>query len=210
MKSNGITLTKSDVSFLARKKTKKILFCGYGASGKSTILRMVIKGQIPSKEDSFHATIDYERLQHRCDDTELTIFDLSGGTAFLDRFTGELSEFIFSGVTTLVYVVDSTKLKDHSRIKYYLDLCVEKTDQYSPGATVFIFQHKYDRVPKNLRLEVYQSMKEYLLKGITREIPYYETSVFDTSILIAMCAVYQAALGYIPDNWFEKRVFDTK
>ena len=192
--------------FLKKKKSKKVILCGYRASGKSTILRMVTEGHRLSKDEIFpgHATIDYSRRQQLVDDIELTFFDLSGKTAFLDRFTGELAEFIFSGVATLVYVVDSIEMKDISRTKYYLDLCVKKIDQYSPETPVFIFQHKYDLVPKKLRQEVYQSIKEHLLKDITRNISYYETSVFDTSIIVAMCAVYQAILGYIPNNWFEE------
>ncbi|MFX1249588.1 MAG: ADP-ribosylation factor-like protein [Promethearchaeota archaeon] len=188
------------------KKTKKIIFCGYGMSGKSTILRLVSRGIVPSMGESFHATIDYERFQHVLDDVEFTIFDLSGKPAFLERFVEELAEFVFSGVAILVYVVDSTDKKDLPLVKKYLDRCVERLAQYSPEAPMFVFQHKIDLVAPNERQVTTRSLKEFLLANISRVIPYYETSVFDTSLIIAMCAVYQALLGYIPNNWLEGKI----
>ena len=119
--------------------TKKVILCGYRAPGKSTILRMVTEGKILSRDeisDPGTATIDYARRQQMVDDIDITFFDLGGNTAFLDRFTGELSEFIFRGVATLVYVVDSIEMRDFSRVKYYLDRCMERIDQYSPEAAV--------------------------------------------------------------------------
>ena len=183
------------MSYLARKKTSKILILGLAESGKSTIIKVVIEGKVPKKGESYKATIDYERKQKVIAGTELTIFDLGGQTAFLDRFTGELSEFIFSGVKALVFVVDSIQIPDISRAKYYLDLSLKKLDQYSPDAKVFIFQHKSDLVPKNLKSEVKKTISEYLLQGVKREIKYDTTSVFSDSIFKAMGDVYAEASG---------------
>ena len=119
-------------------------------SEKSTILGMVTDRRVPSTHESFPPTIDYSRKGLSVNNVQITFFDLSGRSGFLDRFTGELSESIFSGVLSLVYVVDSIKMKDIYRTKYYLDRCVEKIDQYSPEAAVVIFQHKYDLVPKKV------------------------------------------------------------
>ncbi len=183
------------MSYLARKKTSKILILGLARSGKSTIIRVVTEGKIPSKDEAYHATIDYERKQKVIAGTELTIFDLGGQTAFLDRFTGELSEFIFSGVKSLVFVVDSMEIKDISRAKYYLDLSLKKLTQFSPDASVFIFQHKTDLIPKKLRGEVKNTINDYLSSGVTQNIKSYSTSVFTDSIFRAMGDVYAEASG---------------
>lgn len=183
------------MSYLARKKTGKLLILGLAESGKSTIIRVVTEGIIPKKEEKYHATIDYERKQKVIAGTELTIFDLGGQTAFLDRFTGELSEFIFSGVKSLVFVVDSMEIKDISRAKYYLDLSLKKLDQFSPESSVFCFQHKADLIPKKMTREVSNTIKEYLSTGVNRELKFYSTSVFSDSIFRAMGDVYAEATG---------------
>ena len=183
------------MSYLAKRKSSKVLILGLAKAGKSTIIRAVTEGKIPEKNADYHATIDYERKQKVVAGTELTIFDLGGQTAFLDRFTGELSEFIFSGVRTLVFVVDSIEIKDISRAKYYLDLSVKKLDQYSPNSSIFIFQHKADLVPKNLKEEVRKTVNDYLSAGINKKLKYYETSVFSDSIFRAMGEVYAEASG---------------
>ncbi|UCE14128.1 MAG: 50S ribosome-binding GTPase [Candidatus Heimdallarchaeota archaeon] len=183
------------MSYLPRKKTSKILILGLAESGKSTIIRVVTEGKIPSKDDKYQATIDYERKQKIIAGTELTIFDLGGQTAFLDRFTGELSEFIFSGVKTLVFVVDSIKIPEISRAKYYLDLSLKKLDQFSPEATVFIFQHKVDLVPKKMRQEVKKTIADYITTGVSRKMKFYTTSVFSDTIFRAMGDVYAEASG---------------
>jgi Ras-related GTP-binding protein A/B len=183
------------LSYLAKKKTSKVLILGLARSGKSTIIRAVTEGKIPRKDEDYNATIDYERKQKVIAGTELTIFDLGGQTAFLDRFTGELSEFIFSGVKTLVFVVDSIDIQGISRAKYYLDLSLKKLSQYSTNASVFIFQHKTDLVPKKLKNEVRKTINDYLSAGVTQRMKYYETSVFSDTIFQAMGEVYAEASG---------------
>lgn len=183
------------MSYLAKKKTSKVLVLGLANSGKSTIIRVVTEGEIPSKEDDYNPTIDYERKQKTIAGTELTIFDLGGQTAFLDRFTGELSEFIFSGVKALVFVVESTNIASISRAKYYLDISVKKLSEYSPSASIFLFQHKSDLVPKHLKGEVRKTISDYLSAGIKQNIRYFETSVFSDSIFQAMGDVYAEASG---------------
>ncbi len=183
------------MSYLAKKKTSKVLILGLAQSGKSTIIKVVIEGKIPSKDDKYNATIDYERKQKVIAGTELTIFDLGGQTTFLDRFTGELSEFIFGGVKSLVFVIDSIDIKGISRAKYYLDLSLKKLNQYSPESTVFIFQHKADLIPKKMRDEVRRTIREYVESGVTKKIKYFETSVFSDSIFKAMGDVYADASG---------------
>jgi GTPase SAR1 family protein len=183
------------MSYLKTKKVSKVLILGLAQSGKSTIIKVVTEGIIPKKNATYQATIDYERKQKVVAGTELTIFDLGGQTAFLDRFTGELSEFIFSGVKALVFVVDSIEIRGISRAKYYLDLSLKKLEQYSPESTVFVFQHKTDLVPKKLQAEVSTTIRDYLSSGVSKQLKFYSTSVFSDSIFRAMGEVYAEASG---------------
>ncbi len=183
------------MSYLKTKKASKVLILGLAESGKSTIIKVVTEGKIPKIDDKYHATIDYERKQKVIAGTELTIFDLGGQTAFLDRFTGELSEFIFSGVKALVFVVDSVQIPSISRAKYYLDLSLKKLNQYSPDSVVFIFQHKTDLIPKKLKAEVGSTIREYLTTGASKQIKFYSTTVFSETIFRAMGEVYAEASG---------------
>jgi len=178
-----------------KKKASKVLILGLAESGKSTIIKVVIEGKVPKKNERYKATIDYERKQKVIAGTELTIFDLGGQTAFLDRFTGELSEFIFSGVKALVFVVDSIQITEISRAKYYLDLSLKKLDQYSPESTVFVFQHKTDLIPKKLKAEVGTTIRDYLTTGVSKHIKFYPTTVFSDTIFRAMGEVYAEASG---------------
>ena len=181
-------------------KTKKVVLCGLAKSGKTTIRKWLFNKLKNITDTSLHATIEYETHNQIINNTEIVFWDLGGVTAFFDRFVGALAEFVFTGVTTLVFVVDSIELKDIARVKYYLDRCIKRIDQYSPETTVIIFQHKVDLIPSKLREEIYHTTKDYLLKGIKKNVPYYETSLLNSSIVVAMCAVYQATLGYIPNN----------
>ena len=183
------------MSYLSKKKKSKVLILGLKESGKSTIIKVVLEGKIPKKDDVYHATIDYERKLKVIAGTELTIFDLGGQTSFLDRFTGELSEFIFGGVKSLVFVIDSIDIKEIQRAKYYFDLSLKKLNQFSPESSVFIFQHKSDLVPKKMKDEVRGTIKEYLEAGVNKRLKYFETSVFSDSIFKAMGDVYADASG---------------
>ncbi|MHA2202994.1 MAG: ADP-ribosylation factor-like protein [Candidatus Hodarchaeales archaeon] len=183
-------------------ETKKIVLCGLAQSGKTTIRKWLFN---ELTETNLQATIDYETHTQIIDKTEIVFWDLGGVTAFLDRFVGQdadndISNIIFKEMDTLVYIVDSIEIKDIAQSKKYLNLCLKNTTKYSPMAAIFILQHKIDLIPTKMREEVYHTIKDYLFKDITQHLWYYETSMVNTSIVVAMCAIYQATLGYIPNN----------
>ena len=185
--------------------SKKILLSGVENTGKTTIRRWILNEISNLTEMVYHATTDFETHTQRIKDTEIVFWDLAGGSTFFDRFVGrnpenDLSEAIFSDIDTLVYVIDSFEIKDMSRNRTYMKLCLENITKYSPMATTFILQHKTDLIPTKMREEVYHTIKDYLFKDITQNLWYYETSMVNTSIVVAMCAVYHATLGFIPNN----------
>lgn len=130
-------------------QSKRILLFGLPVVGKTTICQWLVEGLTDIREADFHATIDYNKYTQSINDTQIVFFDFGGATAFLNRFTGELGELIFTGATCLIFLVDSIEPISTPRAKYYLDLCVKNIEHYSPKTSVFIFQHKIDLVPKN-------------------------------------------------------------
>ena len=110
---------------------------------RSTCYKILNEGWMPHKDHDSPPTIDYDRYEKTVLGIEFTLFNLGGQTAFLDRFIGELSEFIFSGVVSFIFSVDALEIKKLPKAKYYFDLALKKLTQYSPSASVFLFIHKH-------------------------------------------------------------------
>ncbi|MHA1990741.1 MAG: ADP-ribosylation factor-like protein [Candidatus Hodarchaeales archaeon] len=173
------------------KDANKIVILGLAESGKSTIIKTVKEGKPPSSiKAPYTATMNYERSQQTIFGKQLTLFDLGGQTSFLDRFTGELAEFVFSDVKAFIFVVDITKFEEVARSKYYFDLCLKNLDKHSPSAYKYIFLHKTDLVKEKMVPDIKASMEEFLTKDYTREITYYPTSVFNQELHKVMGEIY--------------------
>lgn len=173
----------------SKRRTEKILLMGLAESGKSTIVSVAFEGHSPPPKDArYDATIEYVRKNIEVDGEKLTIFDVGGQKAFLDRFTGELAEFIFSDARALIFIIDLTKLEELSRAKFYLDKCIKNLEQFSPGARIFLFLHKKDLITDELEFYEY-SIKPALLSDVSVPVSYYFTSVYDNSIFKATEAV---------------------
>ena len=128
-----------------RQKVAKVLIMGLAESGKSTIANVAFEGhEPPPKGARYDATIEYVRKTVEVDGECLTIFDVGGQKAFLDRFTGEMAEFIFSDALSLIFVVDLTKLEELNRAKFYWDKCLLNLAKFSQNARIFLFLHKID------------------------------------------------------------------
>ncbi|MHA1946274.1 MAG: ADP-ribosylation factor-like protein [Candidatus Hodarchaeales archaeon] len=158
--------------------TKKIVILGLAESGKSTIIKGVLEGEKTDLGERYSATINYQRkMVHLCG-LEISIFDLGGQTRFLDKFTGDLSQFVFSNVDSFIFVIEPLQSAYFSRAKYYLELSVEKLKLFSPEAKFFLFLHKTDLIPPQNLNTISQDLKQYLTSEITHQIQYSNTSVF--------------------------------
>ncbi|MFX0067145.1 MAG: ADP-ribosylation factor-like protein [Candidatus Hermodarchaeota archaeon] len=163
-------------------ETDKIILLGLAESGKTTILKVISEGYVPDKKAPYTATMDYTRKKFSIFGKTLTIFDLGGQKAFMDRFIGELAEFIFSGVKVLIYVVDIVEVTRFSLAKYYLDLALKRIKQYSPTAVVYVFLHKIDLIDRTRMTEFCNNVKNYLSTELEHPVTFFETSVFSNSI----------------------------
>ena len=139
--------------------------------------------------------MNYERKIAKIQGQDITIFDLGGQTSFLDRFTGELAEFVFSGVKAFIYVVDGKKFEEVSRSKYYLDLCLRNLDKYSNSAKRYVFLHKCDLLKEEMITDITVSLREYMLTGYKGKIEFFNTSVFSDSIFQAFAQITKTISG---------------
>jgi hypothetical protein len=162
--------------------------------GTTTIARSIATGHPPSGLTDYHSTIDWKVFFGGVGDVSLIIFDLGGQTAYQDRFLGHLADFIFNGVHSFVYVLDSIEIKNMPRAKYYLDLSLRRLSQYSPEALIFIFMNKSDLIPKKMKEEVRTTLMNYMSSGMEREIRWYETSIFSKTFLEAIQHVRKASI----------------
>ncbi|MFQ5821439.1 MAG: ADP-ribosylation factor-like protein [Candidatus Heimdallarchaeota archaeon] len=173
----------------SKRRTDKILLMGLAESGKSTIVSVAFEGHSPPPRGArYAATLDYVRKNIEVDGEKLTIFDVGGQKAFLDRFTGELAEFIFSDARALIFIVDLTKLGELSRAKFYIDKCITNLEKFSPDARIFLFLHKKDLITDELEFYEY-TIKPALLSDVSVPVTYFFTSVYDKSIYEATEAV---------------------
>jgi len=171
-----------------KKPPKKLVILGLAESGKSTIINGVIKGIKPQLGGKYDATINYQRITKIICDYEFLILDLGGQTRFLDQFTGDLAEFVFSNVDegAFIFVIEPLRVAEFSRAKYYFETSLQKLNYYSPNSLKYIFLNKMDLVPPEKTKKTTDLIKKYLTSGLTQEIRFYETSVYSESVFIAI------------------------
>lgn len=157
---------------------------GLAQSGKTTIVKVVAEGFIPQKKADYTATLDYKRNTYDLFGTKISMFDLGGQKSFLDRFIGELAEFVFTNVSALIFVVDVSNMDTISLAKYYYDMGKKTLSKYSPKAKTKILLHKIDLIDVPKRADFLGSVKEFLEFDKADEL--FETNVFDQTIFNAM------------------------
>lgn len=157
---------------------------GLAESGKTTIIKVVAEGFVPQKKADYNATIEYKRKSYSMFGKKISLFDLGGQKSFLDRFVGDLAEFIFTNVTTMIYVFDIINMSSISQAKYYYDLGIKTLKKYSSDADIRLLLHKVDLVDQNQKEGFITSIKDFLELDDT--YPIYQTSIFDKSIFDAM------------------------
>jgi GTPase SAR1 family protein len=157
---------------------------GLAQSGKTTIVKVTAEGFVPQKKAEYTATLDYKRNTYELFGTKVSMFDLGGQKSFLDRFIGELAEFVFTNVSTLIFVVDVANMDTISLAKYYYSMGKKTLKKYSPKGKTKILLHKMDLIAKDKRDDFISSVKEFL--EFDKSDTIFETNVFDNSIFIAM------------------------
>ena len=163
---------------------KKIIIMGLAQTGKTTIVKVTAEGMAPPKKAEYSATLDYKRKTYDLFGQKISMFDLGGQKSFLDRFIGELAEFVFTNVNTLIFVIDVVNMDKVSLAKYYLEMGKKTLKKYSPDADLAILLHKMDLIDKDKKKDFIESIKAFM--DIEDYSNVYETNIYDESIFYAM------------------------
>jgi GTPase SAR1 family protein len=164
----------------------KIILMGLAQSGKTTIIKVAAEGYVPKKDAPYSATIDYRRKTYNLFGKQVSLFDLGGQKSFLERFVGDLANFIFTNLNVLVYIVDVTQISELSLCQYYLDLAVQNIKKFSPEAKICIFLHKLDLIDRERKESYIKDIKEFFHLSEIENVTFYETTVFNDSAIKAM------------------------
>ena len=184
---------------------------GLAQTGKSTIIKVVAEGYNPKLDTPLSPTLEYDRKSYSIFGKEVSMFDLGGQKSFLERFVGDLAEFIFSHVAVLVYVIDITQVSKLSRAKYYLELALKNIKTYSAEAKVCILLHKTDLIMPDKRSDYIKNFSAFITQDINKQLSIYETSIFNNSAISAFQQIVsnleqkQISFQSISDN-FSTRV----
>ena len=174
---------------------QKILFMGLGASGKSSIKSVVFEGKSLESVKDYSATINYTRSTKNIIDSAFQIFDCGGQESFINVFVGEQAEFIFSGVSILVWVIDVSNFDSVSTSKFYFDHAVNRLHQFSPEGVIFCLFHKVDLLLPDMRAQVAETMESFFTTEKNVTIYYRPTSIHDQSIFAVMGEIIKVILG---------------
>ena len=170
---------------------QKILFMGLGASGKSSIRSIVFEGKSLDDVKDYNATLNYTRSTKNIIDSAFQIFDCGGQESFISVFVGEQAEFIFSGVSILIWVVDVSNFDAVSTSKFYFDHAVTRLAEFSPDAVIFSLFHKMDLLLPDMREQVSETMIQFFTPDKDIETFYRATSIYDQSIFSVVGEIIQ-------------------
>ncbi len=173
---------------------QKILFMGLGASGKSSIRSIVFEGKSLTDVKDYNATINYTRSTKNIIDSAFQIFDCGGQESFISVFVGDQAEFIFSGVSILIWVVDVSNFDAVSTSKFYFDHAVTRLSEYSPEAVIFCLFHKMDLLLPDMRKQVTETMISFFTPEKEIETLYRPTSIYDQSVFSVVGEMIQTLI----------------
>ncbi|MFW9854518.1 MAG: ADP-ribosylation factor-like protein [Candidatus Thorarchaeota archaeon] len=164
----------------------KILLAGLSEAGKTAVKRIFFLKQSTADVDSLGATINYERMTMNIKNTPVTIVDLGGQKIFLKRFLNNFSPFVFSSVRSFIFLIDvANKTSRNSAIQYFCG-CLERLEEFSPKANVFVFLHKNDLVRNLPNYEsIHSQLKEqFQLEYKTGNLPFFRTTIYKPETVI--------------------------
>lgn len=157
---------------------------GPPASGKTSIRYCFFKGMKPEdvlKNPPEPTIKEEERFDHF--DFFLRIVDLGGQESFIDTWSGDKEEELFTANDAVVYVVDAADRDHRNMLKALriLERVVSSASRYCPRAKIYVFLHKMDIVKSR---ELVAHLKGELMKVFSASLKqedaiFYETSIVD-------------------------------
>ncbi len=174
----------------SKKTQTKLVMMGLSQAGKSTIYSVALGGKKPTEVAEYDATLEYVRNVRQLASENLVVFDVGGQENFLDKFTGEMAEVVFSEVDVLIYVIDASKLERLPRSKFYFDKAVQQLQKFSPNGKIYVFVHKIDMIPPENLPQVNELVDSYFFSNVPIKVKKFFTSIYDDSLFTALGEIF--------------------
>lgn len=163
----------------------KIILLGLSQAGKTSIRDVVFGGKKPEETQDYAATLNYQRQIEEAAEESITLMDLGGQDIFLKRFLNELSSFIFSNVSVMVFVCDIAAFEMFPASKRVFTEGVNRLEQMSTfRPRIYVLLHKTDLIPDlTQRTETMEFLMEMFQDAVApKNITFCQTSIYDNSI----------------------------
>ncbi len=169
----------------------KIILMGLGASGKTSIYSLVFDRKKPEEIKEYKATIQYERIPKKIV-KDFQIIDCGGQDSYLNSFlSDQKSEFIFSNLNSLIWVVSVNDIQNISTSKYYFDNAIKIVSKISPNANINVLFHKIDLIKESHKVQLINELTDFFRPINEIKICFWATSIFDNSVFKCFGSVVQ-------------------
>lgn len=163
----------------------KVLIAGLSEAGKTAVKRIFFLKQETKDVTHLSATINYERMSVKINETSVTIVDLGGQKIFLKRFLSNFSPFVFSSVKALIFLIDVANKTTRNNAVQYFSACVDKLKEFSPDAQIFVFLHKTDLIRQSPNYEsIHEILMEEFQLNCYKRLPFFRTTIYRPETII--------------------------
>uniref|UniRef100_A0A6B2LB61 GTP-binding protein n=1 Tax=Arcella intermedia TaxID=1963864 RepID=A0A6B2LB61_9EUKA len=172
-----------------------MVLMGPPSAGKTSMNGIIFANVKAQETTKFQSTISLQRSSIRfMGNMNFSLWDCPTQKEFLYEYFTTQSEYIFSQVSVLVFVLDATSKTIHEDWKQFSQ-CVEFLSKYSYQAKLFALIHKMDLVPerdKNKIFEAHSSKLQSMSKHFN--ITCFQTSIWEETLYKAWSAIVNSLI----------------
>ena len=167
---------------------KNISIMGCSGVGKTAIRAIIFGSWIPTKNQNFEPTLEVKIADINFFGISVTIKDCGGQNDLIQEYFSQKKKDIFSNLQIFVFVIEAEKRTEEAE-KFELDYyekCLEKINEYSPNAKVFVLINKMDLIHNTRKDQVIKKRKKQFISVSGNVNPiFYPTNIWDDSLYYA-------------------------
>lgn len=184
---------KSNESISSEAKQKKIVLMGKKGVGKTSIISIIFNDLSPIDTILLKVTNSISENQIMVPGgVTLRLLDCGGQDEYTNDYLTTKSKEVFDNVSILIFIIvaESVKMqkkdtKDSSDLDYFKK-CINKLNEHSPDAKVFVLIHKMDMIAEVRKKQVYERRKHEIEDIVNDEsdfkVQFFPTSIWDNSL----------------------------
>ena len=167
---------------------KNICVMGCSGVGKTSIRAIIFGSWTPAKTKYFEPTLEIATSDINFFGITVTIKDCGGQNDLIPEYFNQKQKEVFSNLEIFVFVIEAEKRTEEAEkneLDYYKN-CIEKVNEYSPNAKVFVLINKMDLIHNTRKEQVLQKRKkEFLNVSENLNVEFFPTNIWDDSLYIA-------------------------